>query len=232
MSASWAIQLWVEGHTDASRQSEAFGGQPEGALPQLVQRALAEALGMSIDAFSRFIRFDERSTQRLMPLVKAQTVLQSGGAVLSDAFSRKLMTAFAKAPPRTLVIAVWDRDRDHLKQQRAREVSALLDSQGRASCAVLLCVEELEALLLADGNAFELAFERRPSRLPSKPEKERDAKAVLESAVRECGFEPHRGTYARLAEQVSLESLRNACPSFAAFCLDLKTRVAPALLAR
>jgi hypothetical protein len=122
---------------------------------------------------------------------------------------------------------VWDTDREKEKIKHRNLIREQLDRQAAHDRVVGVCVEELEAWLLADGGAFRKTFGRGPAQLPGSPESLSDPKKALTDVLN--GFEnvgPLNDALANLASNVDLETLRNACPKgYGELRDDLRTAV-------
>jgi hypothetical protein len=216
------LELWVEGVTDArypaitSRGSEQIGAsvRPErplgGALVPVLRKAL-EASGKNppvMDAVPLKHRL-------------AETVSFGGGRrkqpELSN-YARKVLVAIQRARSRDqskLILAVWDRDgRDEPLQDRDG-LHEVFRSSGEDGAAVAVCVEEIEAWLLADPAAFRRCFGRGPrAGLPGAPEEEPHPKERLASVLQDLEIEERdmAALYRKLAEHVDVDTLTKHCP--------------------
>lgn len=220
------MELWVEGPTDA--QTRGRGAQPEdrpvaagGALVPLVRKALAAMQGMSASWLDRVLPADRiealglRSAklrvQRFDNAARRRQLSKDAWKVLAAIDHSRLRS------PDTLILAVWDRDG---KEECLHDRKAILDilrGRGDGGAAVGVCVEEIEAWLLADAAAFKRAFGRGPTTgLPGKPEDLAEPKEVLQRVLADYAdagqSHAFNALYHKLAQEIDLDTLTETCP--------------------
>jgi hypothetical protein len=128
-------------------------------------------------------------------------------------FCRKILAAMRQTPPPPggLIICVWDRDGDPEKLHHRDILRARLQGFAIAGCAGV-CIEAVEALLLADEGSFVRAFGCAQPRLPGSPEQVPEPKSVLRALLDSLsvpGAAPAQ--FALLAENVDLALLGRRC---------------------
>lgn len=239
------MELWVEGPTDArTRWRGGVEGEEErppvegGALVPLVRKVLESAEGMSRTALDEALPEREMHAHRLQNRFRDITKLDDGERRRKLSLKGwKVLAAIDKArhqSPETLVVAVWDRDGEEAPLRDRELILDALRKQGASGAAVGICVEEIEAWLLADPGAFRRAFGRGPtSGLSSSPEDERDPKAKLDAVLAgypNSDIDDRAAAFRRLAEAIDLETLARSCPrGFGAFRDALRELIAPLL---
>ncbi len=218
------LELWVEGPGDAAPSK---GGEaPKGALPTLIRRLIVEASEPSDPRWQ--ISDDDVIIRNLGKHIKEKArSFQRHIADERDTWTRKLLAVMTQSDAdNLLIVAAWDRDRREETQRYARDAAHVLEEQGWHRLHVLLSIQEVEALLLSDVDAFQDAFGRVPSNLPRNPEAVSDPKKALGDALAECREARNRETYADLARYLSLERVEKACPnSFAPFATRLRQSI-------
>jgi hypothetical protein len=205
------LELWVEGPTDAltSRPGEAarHNGAAGGALIPILRKALGDDAPPEerIDAhrltgrLRGVTRLGDRERRRKLS-IKGWKVL----AAIDQVQSRDREVA---------IVAVWDRDGED-EPLRDRDIihDALRERAAPGAC-IGICVEEIEAWLLADPGAFKRCFGRGPQRgFPGDPEADPDPKATLESVLPDEAEEDRTVLYQKLAEAIDLDVLERHCP--------------------
>lgn len=219
------MELWVEGPTDA--QTRGRGAQPDdravaagGALVPLVRKALAAMKGMTASWLDQVLPEHRMDALRLQSVTRDITRFDDGARrrqLSTNAW--KVLAAIDRSrhrSPDTLILAVWDRDgKEECLHDRKVLLDALRDRGSRATVGV--CVEEIEAWLLADAAAFKRAFGRGPSTgIPGKPEELPDPKKVLHRVLADYSDagQPHalNALYRQLAQEIDLDTLTETCP--------------------
>jgi hypothetical protein len=234
------LELWVEGPTDAvirrrKNQPDDEAGEVGGALAPLVRKALERTDGLTPQALAAAL--PEREVHACTLQSRTRDVVRLDNISRQRQLSTKGWKALAaimrarRRAPETLIVAVWDRD-GKVEPLRDREIilEALREMGGGA--AVGICIEEIEAWLLADPSAFRGAFRRGPrSGIPGNPEDETDPKEVLNTILADYPDTADRpATFRRLAECVDLETLTRRCPrGFGRLCDALQELIAPHL---
>jgi hypothetical protein len=238
------MELWVEGPTDA--RTARRDGRPEerepaegGALVPLVRKALARAPGMTEAALDEALPVERIVAHRLQSRIRGEVKLDDGERRRKLSIKGwKVLSAIQKSrrrSPETLIVAVWDRDREDAPLRDRETILDALRVHGTSGAAVGICVEELEAWLLADSGAFRRAFGRGPaSGLSRSPESEHDPKTMLEAVLSSYpGVEDRARAYGQIAKSVDIEVLIRCCPrGFGAFVDALGEFIAPDLRAR
>jgi hypothetical protein len=234
------LHLWVEGRTDASEHSGG-DGDPEtyhrGALIPLLTKTLRELLANA----QRPVEADlpDVRVHLLRERLRANVGFQGASAAVGGlkGFARKLAIALVNARAKEgqdVIIAVVDRDG---RKERTRERNALnehLRATASVGFALALCVEMIEAWLLADPAAFVRCFGTGPAGgISGDPEKLPNPKqALLEvlSRYKETTERARSEVYAALAEHVDLTQLAERCPiGYARFREDLRDLIVPVL---
>lgn len=240
--------LWVEGRTDAS--------VPERDSPQPAQRARA-AGGALLPIIRNVLRAELSDT---VPAARLEPALGDDrfatewlGAKLRNAHhrpgfargesglsgrARKLMIALMNErarDPDALLIAIWDRDASPEQLEDRDSILRALRSNP-TGMAVGVCVEAVEAWLLADPAAYKRCFGRGPAAPPRAPESIVRPKRALDDVLEELGCDLHDdrpALYRRIAEEVDIRVLMDACPvGFAKLVEALRAGIAPTLRAR
>lgn len=244
---SLRLEIWVEGPTDA-RTHSTWKGADEGDLPAAsAGGALIPLLRNALLGLDRIT--DEKLADRLpegrfvarLLTRKLRGVVSLGGrrrqAELSN-HAWKVLAAIDQArarEPSTLVVAVWDRDgKDEPLRDRDR-IHDVLRRRGEEGAAIAICVEEVEAWLLADGGAMVRSFGRGPrGGLPGAPETEPHPKEKLMEildALGESGGD-RAEIYRKIAEKVDIDMLARRCPKgFGELRKALREFIEPCLLA-
>lgn len=130
----------------------------------------------------------------------------------------KVLTAIINvraSDPSTLVLAVWDRDGQEERLRDRDRIHHALRSRGEKGCAIAVCVEEVEAWLIADASAFVRCFGRGPKGgLSGAPETEPDPKRKLMATLNDLGVKENdrAALYRMLAENVGIDELTKRCP--------------------
>ena len=219
------MELWVEGVTDARtkrrQDEEADEERPlaeGGALVPLVRKILGSAEGMNRAALDEALPEEEMVAHRLQNRFRDMVKLDDGERRRKlSTKGWKVLAAIRKARrenPDTLIVAVWDRDRDDAPLRDRDQIHDALRTHGQTGAAVGVCVEEIEAWLLADPGAFRRVFGRGPKGgLSSSPEDEPNPKAKLNDVLDSYPeFEDRVLTYRKLAEEIDIEALARSCP--------------------
>ncbi|MEO7328303.1 MAG: DUF4276 family protein [Minicystis sp.] len=235
------MEVWVEGVTDAFTEGSPGGrGAVEiprgGAVIPLVRKVLAQAKGMTPALLDEVLPEGEIAAHRLQHRVRDITRLGDGPRkrkLSKDGW--KVLAAIDRArfhEPDTLIVAVWDRDGKDLPTRDRDEILDALRERGATGVAVGVCIEEIEAWLLADPGAFRRYLGKGPAKgLSGSPENESDPKARLNKILEEYPDREHLNLiYRGLADAVDLEVLARACPQgFGAFRAALLELVGPRL---
>ncbi len=222
---AWTIELWVEGPTDAGcleAVADDANGETQatlgGALPPIVVRSLAAASRIPADVNNRVLRASKVKDE--WPRVWG--FRRSPAPELSK-FARKLLAALVTARherPDALVVIVWDTDGDRDRLATRHQVDSELRDKGPTGAAVGVCVPCVEAWLLADAGAFKARFDSGPSQgLPGAPEDYRrsdDAQRALDGVLEQLDWseeaESKSSLFARLAQEIDLDTLATRCP--------------------
>jgi hypothetical protein len=237
------VELWVEGPTDA-RTALPDGQDKErppaegGALVPLVRKVLGSADGMNQAALDQALPEREMVARRLQSCIRDKTKFNfgerrrklspKGGKVLTAIFRAR------RQSPDTLIVAVWDQDGEDAPLQDREAILDEFRSQGMIGATVGICVEEIEAWLLADPGAFRRTFGRGPpSGLSSSPEDEPDPKKKLDDVLEDYpDTEDRVAIFRKLAETIDLAMLERSCPrGFGAFRAALQEFICPLLRA-
>jgi hypothetical protein len=176
---SLRLELWVEGAMDA-RSARADLPEAEaaaiegGALVPLVRKLLASAEGMTPELFDELLPEESVRASLLRSRLRERIHLPGGKRKANlSVKAQKLIAAFDSSMTGrddTMVIAIWDRDGEAGPLELRDEVLGYLRSRGTTGAAVGVCIEEVEAWLLADAGAFRRCFGRGPaSGLPGAP---------------------------------------------------------------
>jgi hypothetical protein len=172
------------------------------------------------------VRFGER--------VRKRVSFTDAGRLPLDHERRKLLGALEESRrehPGVLVIALWDRDRKPKRVQDRDTILAHLREHGARGVVVGVCVEEVEAWLLADPGAFRRCFGKGPEAPIGAPESRPDPKATLLGILESYGVEDdYPAHYRALAEHVDIAVLRRNCPQgFGSLCEASAELLLPAL---
>lgn len=206
------LELWVEGPTDARicrPEGEALGrdGPLEGALPPLVRKALGE------DAPSE----DRITAYRLTGRLRKVTRLDN--RKLRQRLSTKgwkVLAAIDQArgnDSQTAIVAIWDRDGEDEPLRDRDLIHETLRERGAMGACVGICIEEIEAWLLADPGAFKRCFGHGlRGGLPGKPEDDPDPKATLDDLLPQDVEDGRAVLYRKLAEAADIAVLERKCP--------------------
>jgi len=229
---TWGLELSVEGPTDASTHrnqgsdQSAGGDDYGGALIPIVRRTLQELSGHSAPAFDRMVPAQQCAAVRLSHIFLSTTHM--GGRRRPDLGTRahKLVQAVVNrhltnpARDRVLLVILWDRDGQRSKVTDRDQFNIELKSKGYPGVVAGVCVEEVEAWLLADVQALAGVFGSGPRHPPTSPEALNDPKTALYELLNTeyGGWTDHFGVderskmYARLAEKIRLDELERMCP--------------------
>jgi len=237
---SWELELWVEGPTDAGADGfpESETEEPTGALVPIVRAVLQALSGLSQDAFARVLPEASLRAHLLRERLRTVSSLLKRRRKPVKGRVQKVLQAFdtfSVQNPKTLYLAFWDRDSDPRNLRDRDEIHAELRESGRRALVVGVCVEKVEAWLLADAGAFKRCFGRGPERgLPGDPESIGDPKQPLRDLLDQ--YDPDRAlgstavTFREIAKQIDLDVLATHCPKgFGRFQEDAKEFVVPLL---
>jgi Domain of unknown function (DUF4276) len=227
------LELWVEGPTDArthrpgireDEASRAVGG----ALIPLIRKALGEDAPPLEEIAAYRLTGKLRGVTRLGDRDRRRQLSTKGWKVLAAIDQAR------SHEPRTAIVAIWDRDGEDEPLRDRKIIQEALEERGSGGACVGICVEEVEAWLLADPSAFRGCFGRGPKGgLPGQPEAEADPKATLEAVLSEYEQESGRAEiYRKLAENIDLTVLKQKCPrGFGELCQALEQGLRPFLRA-
>lgn len=238
---SWTLELWVEGPTDASRD---LGGEapaePEGALVPIVRSVLQRLSGLSSDAFARVLPEGNLRVHFLRERFRAAASLPGAPKRQLSGRVRKALQTFQNLSvlhPQTLFVAFWDCDSEPVNLQDRDEIHRELRGRGERGLAVGVCVQMLEAWLLADAGAFRRCFGRGPAEgFPGRPESIQAPKgpltALLEEYEARLRFGGTAAAYREIAKHIDLDVLAANCPKgFGRFREDAREFLIPLLAA-
>jgi hypothetical protein len=237
------LVLWVEGVTDAAIQGPSVAEDRTegvvGALIPLIRRALQRELAIPEEDFDRLLSMDRIETAWIgakLRDARHRPGRFGSGAELSGR-ARKLMIALTSAKarePDAMVIAVWDRDARPERLSDRDEILRALRASRYEGLAVGVCVEEVEAWLLADAGCFRKCFGAGPAKLPGSVEALADPKSALDAVLEgypEAESEHLPSVYRKLAEQIDVDVLERVCPSgFGRFRDALRELIVPVLV--
>ena len=234
----WFLELWVEGPSDASFLE---GDDPAivlgGALFPIVVRTLKELSGLSDREFEQTISVMKPKWLRHV-MANHPTFSAFGGGRASYRLSgraQKIMSAMTvhrrKFSDRLVVVA-WDRDRDPSNARDRDQVHDEMRTNGYDGFTCAVCVEAVEAWLLADPTAFRERFGVGPKQgLPGKPERDPHPKETLNSVLgkyKETSGLSIPVLFRRLAEAVDLTTLDRKCQAgYGRFRSDAKRFLVP-----
>lgn len=223
------MELWVEGPTDArTHRTSNVWARPHddeeaptamgGALVPLLRNALL-ADGVTPETLADELP-DERMkarrlSSRLQGIVRFENRQRHSNLSNKGAKVLAAMDRARTRHPDLLVLAVWDRDGQDEPLRDRNGIHEVLRRRGETGSAVAICVEEIEAWLLADATAFRHCFKRGPKGgLPGDPEAEADPKEKLMAVLSEMAtHEDDRATlYRTIAEKVDIDVLARRCP--------------------
>jgi len=243
---TWRMELWVEGATDArTRSASGVSGdrkEPEkasgGALIPLLRKALLHSERWTPQTLDERLP-EERVTAHPLKHKLGEVVSFGGGRRHRDLptnYARKVRIAIdaqRRRDPSALILAVWDRDgrKDPLSERDALHED--FRSRGEKGAVIAICVEELEAWLLADSGAFRSCFRQGPKEgLPGEPETERNPKETLMRVLRDLNADTgdYPTLYAELARHIDIDTLVQRCPrGFGELRSALKELIEPCL---
>ncbi len=242
---TWKLELWVEGPTDAVTHRGRKDGEERaepaeitgGALVPLVRAALAESPPLTREVLDEVLPETRMEAHRLAHKVRGKVAFSGGRRELPiSTHARKVLMAMRdarSADPDTLVLAVWDRDGRPEPLRDRDGIHELLRRHGEQGAAVAICVEEVEAWLLADPAAFRRCFETGPKKgLPGNPEAELKAKEKLHEILEELEIDrdDFPTKYCDLAKKVDLDTLTRSCPrGFGELRKALREHITPCL---
>jgi hypothetical protein len=179
-----------------------------GAAHVLIRRVIAEEWSLAQEA----VRFDAPNRTRGR--------LARGSDLLHERRLRQLLTWAKPEQCPDLAIVLIDADGDHQRGTRLRTALSSI----RVVVAIGLAVEEFEAWLLADLRTVQRVLGADTvSGLPTTPErlKPREAKACLNVYLGEHAAESRR-LRREIADQCSLDELRDKCKAFHQLSSDLR----------
>jgi hypothetical protein len=206
------LELWVEGPTDASRDK---AGRLAGVLPSIVLRTLGELTAVDPAAFASVVP-EENVEVRSFKRETRESIGFGGGRNKSlDRFCKKVLQAFRRSESRerNLVIAVFDTDHGpdaELRVSRRDALCAHLIATGSLGRMPAVCVQEVEAWLLADFNAVSLCVrELHEKGWPQRPEEVRNPKEWLKERM---GDSYDAAMLSEIAASIDLDLLTERCP--------------------
>jgi hypothetical protein len=220
----WDVELWGEGPTDHR------------ALGPIVMRTLRDLAGLAEQEFSARVSTAAGVRFNKLPQMLRLTAALPGPKKEFSPFGKKILQALTRArslSPQTLFVVIWDHDVEPARLKVREEVNSHLRQHGQTGAVAAVCVQELEAWLVADPKAFKDCFGRGPQRgVPGKPEDEREPKEILASLLAECavpeGDRP--AALERIADYVDLGELAHKCSAgYGTFRRDAKELLCPIL---
>lgn len=219
-----ALELWVEGPTDASSAGSANVAS-HGALPAIVRATMLAASGLAPEAFERAL---PANAVRCAPLLeKLRGVTGFTKKPLADGltlFGKKVLTAHdrarAGAAVKTLIVVFSDEDGFDERVSRLAPIRRYIEGHAFDDLVVSCCVPNVEGWLVADAGAFTAAFGASPPAFTRRALL--DPKRALAEALGDAGVVgSNRERYAALAAHLDLDRVARACPSFATFREDV-----------
>lgn len=226
------LELWVEGPTDASLRGEGDAVELRGALPAIVRSTLKELLAQDDDTFERTLPKTCLAVKLLKEKMQKVIALRGTPKPLTG-LARKLWIVLELArrqSPDILVVTFQDCDGDKERLDARDAVNRELARRAIRGHIVAVCVEQVEAWLLADPLAFKRCFGRGPaSNMPGQPEDIVDSKQQFHQVFLElAAMVPNASDYARVAEAVELDVLNQKCPKgYGRLRADLKELIVP-----
>ena len=219
------LEIWREGSTDA-------------ALVSIIRRTLLELTELTEEELEQRLPTAETALVRLNAQTGAMVGYSRKPQGKYTPYAKKVLQAFASPKvrkPDTIVVAVWDADRDPTRVLARDQVNSHLREHALTGSSAGVCIQELEAWLLADAGAFRRCFGKGPdSGLSGTPESLSDPKSELNSVLRqlEVGREASvTDTFIQLSACIDLQELREKCPSgYGTLREDLGVLVSPCLL--
>ncbi len=216
------IECWVEGATDTP-------------VVPLIRGVLRKHLPVSTldDLLPR-----DSAPLRLSERVQRRYAFRKSGQERSlklSARGQKILGEIARCRrdhPDTFVVAIWDQDGNAENVRDRDHILGWLRDNGVEGAAVGVCIQEIEAWLIADMAAFRGCFGQGPSHTPTDPEDDDDPKATLhrlfeESYEIEGDYPEH---YRKLAEHIKVDELAKRCPKgFGVFQEALEELLLPVL---
>lgn len=242
------LELWVEGPTDAithARWKDADEGkehtnEARGALVPLVKKALLTSPDLNEKKLNEVLPDEQISAHKLTRKLRDAVAFNDDRRQYPISNKgRKLLQAVAKTrnnSPNTMVLAVWDRD-GKVENERDRDgILKILSEKGKQGAAVAVCVEELEAWLLADPAAFRRCFKKGPKKgVPGTPENVSNPKEKLLELLNDLDLaeEERAAIYHKLAEHIDVDALAKNCPrGFEPMRKAVSEFLAPCVLSR
>lgn len=235
---SWRLELWVEGPTDAVAGENLANTEPAGALVPIVCRTIHQLTGLGFEDFARLLPKPQITVGLLREKLREVRVFRGAKPFDLSAYASKMLAALydsRRKGPETLVVATRDRDREPDRVQDRNAVHEAMRRFGWKGQVVAVCIENLEAWLLADPAAFKSCFDKGPeSGLPGEPEREPDPKPMLRAILERYkvaeGSSSTSATYRDLAEHIDLDILAKNCPlGYGAFREHVKGMIVPLL---
>ena len=234
---TFILELWVEGATDATLSDSPEASMQGGALPSIVRRTLSELFDKDSAVFDRVVDSTVR-VEWLKVQMRDAVAFSGGGRRNLSLWAKKLLVALEQARWRRsacLIVAIRDRDGDPIRIKERDEVNGVLRDSGQHGHATGVCIEEVEAWLLADSKAIQLCFGRGPEAgIPGNPEAVPEPKELLRSILASLDPErearPWANVYHEVAQHVNLSRLEKLCPKgYARLRQDLFQLVIPSL---
>jgi len=216
------LEIWVEGKTDARQSSTESRADYGGALLPIVRGTLLELSGLKPTSFDRAM---PPSATRVRYLQDVLHGVRSGRRRRDRMLrqSAKLLAAIAinhlsrPEADNTILVVIWDQDADRDRRRARDEVNQNLRKRGYDGVVAGLCVEEVEAWLLADPEAFNTVFEQTPKIPAQSPESLNDPKTTFLACVSDFGwkeqFTKRSDLYGALGAATDLGTLAERCPN-------------------
>lgn len=141
-----------------------------------------------------------------------QQILHLGPRRGSRGFKAKLELAFQEMSRKDCQALVYVVDADR-EQKRGDRLRAARDdvAEGRL-CAMGTAIHSIEAWLLADQQAFSLAFDCPTPNMTPDPESIKNPKSLLRDRLEHVERDDYSRCYAKLARHLDLAVVRRRCP--------------------